>query len=379
MKDQITRRRFLKNATTAGLVLGVGGIPAFARPAGEQKREAAIRYRKLGKTGLQMTILGYGAMRTSDPAVVRHALDLGINNFDTARRYMDGHNEEILAKAIGDQRKKVIITTKIPVGTSERMRADIEASLTALNTDYIDILLLHGLKRDDEVANEQWMEVLAAARQAGKIRFTGFSTHNNMAGVIRAAIKGGFFDVVLAAYNFKCEPDLTKAIAEGAAAGLGLIAMKTQAGGYEDARMGTLNPHQAALKWALNDTNISCAIPAMVTFDQLNENFLVMAAPFGWNDRKTLDRYGRVINSRLCRFCTRCSAQCPAGVAISDIQRCLMYAEGYGDEALARTAYAELPSTVNLAACRRCAGCTVSCRNGVDIAANLQRARQRFV
>ncbi|HOT96252.1 MAG TPA: aldo/keto reductase [bacterium] len=378
MKAQITRRHFLKNATTAGLLLGVGGIPASAGTPGDQKREAAVRYRKLGKTGVQMSILGYGAMRTSDPAVIRHALDLGINNFDTARRYMDGHNEEILAKALGDQRKKVVITTKIPVGTSERMRADIEASLTALNTDYIDILLLHGLKRDDEVANPQWLEVLAAAKQAGKIRFAGFSTHNNMAGVIRAAIRGRFFDVVLAAYNFKCEPDLTRAIAEAAAAGLGLIAMKTQAGGYEDAKMGQLNPHQAALKWVLNDPNVCCAIPAMVTFDQLNENFLVMSAPFGWNDRKTLDRYGRVINSRLCRFCTRCSAQCPSGVAISDIQRCLMYAEGYGDEALARTAYAELSPAVNLTACQSCTGCTATCSNGVDIAANLQRAVQRF-
>ncbi|HNW60081.1 MAG TPA: aldo/keto reductase [bacterium] len=379
MTDRINRRSFLKNATAAGVLLGMGGIPASAQTPENQKREPAVRYRKLGKTGLQMSILGYGAMRTSDPAVIRHGVDLGINNFDTARRYMDGNNEEILAKALGDQRKKVVITTKIPVGTSERMAADIEASLKALNSDYIDILLLHGLKRDDEVANEAWMEVLAAAKKAGKIRFAGFSTHNNMAGTIRAAIKGQFFDVVLAAYNFKCEPDLTAAISEAASAGLGIIAMKTQAGGYEDARMGGLSPHQAALKWVLNNPNVSCAIPAMVTFEQLNENFLVMSGPFGWIDRKTLDRYGKVIDSRLCRFCNRCAGQCAAGVAISDIQRCLMYAEGYGDEELAHTAYAELAPTANLAACRACPGCTAHCHNGVDIAANLKRAMQRFV
>ena len=143
--------------------------------------------------------------------------------------------------------------------------------------------------------------------------------------------------------------------------------------------MGGLNPHQAALKWVLSNTHVCCAIPAMVTFDQLEENFKVMGEKFSWSDRKTLHRYGQVINERICRFCNRCKDQCAAGVAISDIQRCLMYAEGYTDETLAQAAYAELPATANLSACRVCSGCHVTCSNGVDIAANLQRALQRFV
>jgi predicted aldo/keto reductase-like oxidoreductase len=378
MKDQINRRSFLKNATAAGLVLGVGAVPLPAQIQKNEKSEPTVRHRILGRTGLEMSMLGYGAMRTSDPAVIRRAIDLGINNIDTARRYMDGHNEEIVARAVGTFRKQIVITTKIPVGTPERMRADIEASLTALNTDYIDILLLHGLKRDEEVLNETSLGLLASVKQEGKVRFAGFSTHNNMAGTIRAAIKGKFFDVVLTAYNFKSDEDLTKAIAEAAAADIGIIAMKTQAGGYEDARMGGLSPHQAALKWVLNDTHVTCAIPAMVTFDQLDENFKVMAGTFGWLDRKTLYRYGQVIDKRLCRLCNHCAEQCPSGVAISDIQRCLMYAEGYRDEALARTAYAELAPAANLTACRSCSGCTVTCPNGVDITANLQRALLRF-
>ncbi|HOZ20679.1 MAG TPA: aldo/keto reductase [bacterium] len=380
MNDHINRRGFLRDAAAAGLLLGAAGLPlqGMAQNKEKEKEEPVILYRTLGKTGLQMTILGYGAMRTSDPAVIRQAVDMGINNIDTARGYMDGHNEEIVAKALGDLRKKVVITTKIRVGTKERMNADIDASLAALNTDYIDILLLHGLKRDEEVQNEEWIGLLQEAKKAGKVRFAGFSTHNNMSGTLRAAVKGGFFDVVLTAYNFKSEPDLTKAIAEAAKAGIGIIAMKTQAGGYTDAAMGGLNPHQAALKWALDDQNVTCAIPAMVTFDQLNENFSVMGSHLGWLDRKTLHRYGRVIDDRLCRFCNRCADQCEHGVAISDIQRCLMYAEGYGDEALALSSYADLGREAGLSACRSCSGCTVTCPNGVNITANLQRAMQHF-
>lgn len=143
--------------------------------------------------------------------------------------------------------------------------------------------------------------------------------------------------------------------------------------------MGGLNAHQAALKWVLEDRNVACAIPAMVTFDQLNENFRVMGSHFSWIDRKTLDRYGRAIDDRLCRFCNRCAEQCTHGVAISDIQRCLMYAEGYRDESLAFSSYAALGQEANLSACRSCSSCMASCPNGVNIAANLQRAMQLFV
>ncbi len=378
MRSHMNRRKFLQSASAAGLMLGTSGLLDRARSEEKESAKPAVSHRTLGRTGLEMSILGFGAMRTSDPAVIRQALDMGVNNIDTARRYMDGHNEEIVAKAVGELRKKVIITTKIPVGAADRMRLDVEASLKALNTEYIDILLLHGLKRDDEVQNEEWIKLMSDLKKEGKVRFAGFSTHNNMAGTLQAAIAGKFFDVVLTAYNFKADPELALAISEAAAAGIGIIAMKTQAGGYEDAKMGELNPHQAALKWALSDDHVACAIPSMVTFEQLNENFKVMGSKFGWMDRKTLHRYGQVIDKKLCRFCNGCAGQCSAGVAVSDIQRCLMYAEGYGDQALALRSYAEVPSSENLSACQNCSGCRVVCDHGVDVVGNLQRAMQRF-
>lgn len=372
------RRTFLQQASAAALLLGAGKL--VAHPGSEEKKsgQSVMLHRPLGKTGLKMSLLGFGAMRTSDPAVIRQGIDQGINNIDTARRYMDGHNEEIVATAMGDLRKKLVVTTKIPVGQVDRMRADVEASLTALNSDYIDILLLHALKRDDEVNNAEWMGLLAELKKAGKIRFAGFSTHSNMAALLRTAITNKFYDVVLTAYNFKADQDLALAISEASKAGIGVIAMKTQAGGYTEAATEGLNPHQAALKWALNHDGVSCAIPSMVTFEQLQENLAIMGEKFGWMDRKTLHRYGQAIDKKLCRLCGQCAGACQAGVAISDIQRCLMYAEGYRDESLALRTYAEIGTGADLTACRNCPGCQVTCPHGVEIAANLARAMQRF-
>lgn len=378
MKQDVSRRTFIQTATAAGIVLGTGALASQARAQEQVQKAPALLYRTLGRTGLKVTLLGFGAMRTSDPAVIRKAIDLGVNNIDTARRYMDGQNEEIVAKAVGDQRKELIITTKIPPTTPEQMTADVEASLKALNSDYIDILLLHSLKRESDLKNEDWLNFLQKVKKEGKVRFVGFSTHNNMDALLTANLQEKFYDVILTVYNFKSGETLRSAIAAAAQADIGIIAMKTQAGGYEDAAMGELSPHQSALKWVMNDAHVACTIPSMVTFDQLEENFKVMGSKIGWMDRKTLHRYGAVIDDRLCRMCGQCSGQCQAGVAISDIQRCLMYAEGYKDMQLAQTNYAELAPQQTLQACATCSHCTVTCPNGVQVAANLQRAKQLF-
>ncbi len=378
MKQGVSRRAFLQTTAAAGLALGSGALAHQPPLVEENTQSPEMPFRTLGRTGLKMTLLGFGAMRTSDPALIRKALEMGINNIDTARRYMDGHNEEIVAKAVAELRKDIIITTKIPPGSPEQMRADVEASLKALNTDYIDILLLHALKRETDLANPDWLAFLDEVKKEGKVRFVGFSTHTNMDLLLLENLKEAFFDVVLTVYNFKSNESLRDAIVAAAEANIGIIAMKTQAGGYEDAAMGALSAHQSALKWVMNDPHVASTIPSMVTYDQLEENFKVIDSKLGWMDRKTLHRYGQVIDERLCRMCGRCAGQCSAGVAVGDIQRCLMYAEGYRDMGLAQSNYAALSAAENLQACRSCNGCTVTCAHGVNISANLRRAQQIF-
>ncbi len=382
-EHRMNRRDFVKTAAAgvSGLLGGVVLSRAHTVQAYAQSSDTAqvsLQYRTLGSTGMKYTTLGFGAMRTSDPAVIRRAVDKGVNNIDTARGYMGGRNEEIVGQAIKDVRKQVHITTKIKQNTRSQMERDIEASLRALGTDYVDVLLLHAFNSRDDVHNEEGREVLQKARKQGKARAVGFSTHSNMADLIREAGEDKFFDVVVAAYNFKHPEDLTEAIKQGAEKGLGIIAMKTQAGGYEDRATENINPHQAALKWALSNGSITSAIPSMVSFQQVEENVLVMGNSFGWQDQKILDTYGNVIDSKLCRLCGECLPQCPKGVQVNDINRCVMYADMYQDISLAVENYNALPANRNVSQCADCSDCVIDCRYGLNVAENIRRAGELF-
>ena len=122
--------------------------------------------------------------------------------------------------------------------------------------------------------NPLFLEILAALRDEGKIRFAGVSTHAYEQHTIRAAIESKLYDVVLTAYNFKHvhRDEIKKAIAEAAAAGLGVVAMKTMAGGWMDvARTIPVNT-KAALKCVLQDTNVHTTIRGIITFDQILYN-----------------------------------------------------------------------------------------------------------
>ncbi|MFQ6115584.1 MAG: aldo/keto reductase [bacterium] len=337
-------------------------------------KEVTLEYRTLGKTGLKVTTVGFGAMRTSDPAVLHRALDLGINYIDTADCYMDGNNEIMVGQVLKKRRKEAYLATKVHIAKMENMFKSLHTSLRRLQTDYIDVMQLHNLKTADHVNNPVAMEALEKMRKEGKVRFIGFSTHENQAEVIKAAVKTKFYDTVLVAYNFKSNSGIEDAIRDAAEAGMGVVAMKTQAGGYRSDKMGSLSPHQAALKWVLQNKNITTTIPSMVTFGQVEENVRVMRSAMNWHDRKTLNKYGQLIDKIYCRGCGGCEGTCPRGVAISEVNRTLMYAEGYGDLVLARQQYRTLPLSRSAIQCLDCPKCEAKCLNDLDIAAKMAKA-----
>jgi predicted aldo/keto reductase-like oxidoreductase len=101
-----------------------------------------------------------------------------------------------------------------------------------------------------------------------------------------------------------------------------------------------------------------------------------MAEPFSGADEKILARQLQYIAPLYCRMCGRCEGTCAQGLPVPDILRCLSYAEGYGQFALGRERYAELP--VMRTACSDCERCTVQCPNGVQIARRVERAQELF-
>jgi len=383
-ENRMDRRSFLRVGTlgTALVATAQGRKADAAEPAAGAKPPAEDMYRTLGRTGLKVFPVGMGALRTGEVAVVQAALERGVNFIDTGRSYQGGKNEVMVGQAIQGRREQVCVATKIPVGSKEAMMRNVEESLKALGTDYLDILQLHSVSSAGGIGHEVAREALAEARKQGKARFLGVSCHSKQAEVLDAicADPDKLFDMAMVSYNFKSGADIKEAIARAAKAGIGIVAMKTQAGGYKTKELGDISPHQAALKWVLQDPNVHTTAPGMANLAQLEEDMAVMDMDLKLShaDAQILECYGAAIDARYCHQCRACAATCPRGVDIPTVNRCLMYAEGYGDLELARTTYADLARGVSVAACADCATCVAQCAYSVDIAAQMRRAQRLF-
>src|SRR4030042_6775730 len=117
------------------------------------------------------------------------------------------------------------------------MRASVERSLRRLRTDYIDVLVWHVRSSPEEVSDPKLFEFMSKMKKEGKARFTGFSSHRNMALLLREAAKSNLHDVALVSYNFTHSKDLQEAVALADKSAIGIVAMKTQAGGYKKEKM----------------------------------------------------------------------------------------------------------------------------------------------
>jgi predicted aldo/keto reductase-like oxidoreductase len=174
------RRTFLSTSAAAGLSLSAPDANA-APPE--------IPKRVFGKTGERLTIIGQAGGRfpmcTYDEAraVTRRAYDLGINYFDCARIYWNGKSEEVYGDVLPPFRKNIFLTTKSPERSRKGAEGDLEKSLRALKTDYLDLWQIHQVSEMDEVqqifAPGGAIEAFVAAKKAGKCRFIGFTGHHD--------------------------------------------------------------------------------------------------------------------------------------------------------------------------------------------------------
>ena len=299
--DQFNRRRFLKSgaAGAAGLMVA-GTVSAVSLPAGEDKK---IIYRTLGKTGLKVPVVSMGVMRADNPGLVTACMENGINFFDTANGYQNGRNEEMLGNVLKDYpRDSFIMTTKVkPAGvdraglpsaatTAASFEENFNTSLKRLQMDYVDILYVHDVSTEELTNYKPLLELLKKLKQEGKIKFSGISTHRNEHLVIDYMIDNGEYDVVLTSYNFTQEhrQQVGEAILRASKAGLGVVAMKTMAGGFLDReRTKPVNP-QAALKWVLSNQGVHTTIPGLAAFDHLTSALPVLGDISMTEDRKSV-------------------------------------------------------------------------------------------
>ena len=238
---RINRRNFLKTAGLMGAGSVIAGAKASAADANEPNAPAAqapiqkVPKRKLGKTGVEVPILSLGFGRPGEQAVLRQSLDWGVNYWDTSLIAANGASEQSIGDFIAknpDLRKDIFLVTKENQSkTPDDLEKCLQTSLKRLNTSYIDlyfgVYMVNDMARfTDDV--KKWAE---NAKKRGVIKQFGFTTHQNMPQCLMAASKLDWIDAIMTTYNFRLLQDkqMQDAIEACHKAGIGLIAMKTQA------------------------------------------------------------------------------------------------------------------------------------------------------
>ncbi len=392
-QDGLDRREFLRRSAATGVSLSV--FPLIGARAAEPPR--VRRHVTLGRTGLRIGDIGFGSSRLDgDEALVRHALERGIDYFDTAESYTDGASEETLGRALRGVREKVTLASKVACGAHDSV-ADLfralEGSLRRLQTDRIDIYFNHAVNDIARLANPAWGEFTERAVSQGKIRFKGMSGHGGrLAECLDYAFDHDLVDAVLVAHNFgqdpafhqrltasldfvAVQPELPRLLAKAKEKKVGVIAMKTLRG----ARLNDLRRYerdgntfaQAAFRWVLSGPQVDALVVTMGSRELVDE-YLGASGAIGVSraDFELLARYEARNGATQCRYgCGTCLAACPEGVAIDEVLRPRMYAEDYGDVGFAKREYASLVG--NAQACVSCAhqACAGACPFGIDIAA----------
>jgi len=319
-----------------------------------------MKYRVFGKTGLQISALGFGCMRLpvigKDKSqidekkameMVHLAIDRGVNYFDTAYPYhgkdfsAGGSGEPFLAKAFKKaDRDKFHIATKLPswlVGSRKDMDRFLNEQLERLDTGYIDFYLLHALKRSlwDKLLRNGVLEFFDNAIKAGKIRYAGFSFHDDLTlfkEVVDAydwslcQIQYNYFDVDYQAgregLEYAAERDIAVVVMEPLRGGLLVKDLPEETRQIFEETASERSEAEWAFRWLWNQPGVSTVISGMSYLDHVKENLKlaenISEAPWSSKDENAVRTARRVLNELQKVNCTTCGycMPCPEGVDI---------------------------------------------------------------
>ena len=371
-----SRRDFMKIAGAAGVGAVVSPMEHLASTVIKSESEISTpRYvstRPFGMSGVDVSILTLGGTLNflSSQLLLRQSLKMGVTCWDTSRNYIGGKSEKGIGKYFNkfpEDRKKVFLVTKTGHSDPDNMTQHLYESLQRMQTAYIDLFLIQAVSNVKKEINKDIQAWAKQAKARGKIRFFGFSTHKNMENCLGDAAKLGWIDGIMATYNYRLmHTDRMKKAADACAeAGIGLIAMKTQASfvanlwsdlGKETDAALKLNrrfmdkgftAEQAKLKSVWENPAIAsiCSHMPNMTLLQANVAAALNKTALSLNDKQLMEQYARETS---CAYCTGCAEKCEEAIAdavpIGDIMRYLMYYGNYGDQQHAIRLFNELPS-----------------------------------
>jgi aryl-alcohol dehydrogenase-like predicted oxidoreductase len=295
-KKQISRKEFFTKALTgiAGLRLVSGNLPVI--PIYE------TTLRSIGKTGIMVSPICFGAPRTNEESLIKYAIEKGMNYIDTGRAYGNGNNEQLVGRATAGIRDKVVIQTKIRLEENElpskgkgkkgakeirdALSIKLDASLRALNTGYIDVLLYHDALDEKLLFHQETLKFFDEMKKSGVIKAHGFSTHNDLMNLPERNNSEGFYDMIMVPFNHKGsfvhsltgsysewdQDKLISILSDAGNKGIGVIAMKTCSGGKYSTSSDIEPSFKEAVLWVLKHKFISSAAIAMSNFEQVDEH-----------------------------------------------------------------------------------------------------------
>lgn len=364
-----------------------------------------MEYRSMEKLGVAPSLLGFGCMRfptTADGKIdepeaqrmLDRAIEAGVTYLDTAYPYHGGQSEGVVGRAIKRyDRSKLLLATKLPlwavnsVADAERIFAE---QLERLQTTYIDFYLLHAVNRDsfDKMVEYGVVEKMEQYKKEGKIRFLGFSFHDNYDAFAHVlGYRDWDFCQIQLNYMDTDEQAGLKGYALAEQHGVPLVIMEPAKGGsltgFADdirARFLAAEPNRSiaswAFRWVATLPNVKVVLSGMSTMEQVEDNLATFGAfqPLDNASLALVEDIANEVRARVKNGCTHCRycMPCPFGI---EIPRNFALWNEYGMYQNKGAAnwkyYHELKEEQRASACKQCGACESKCPQKLPIRAQL--------
>ena len=333
-----------------------------------------MEYRVLGKTGLKISRIGFGGIpiqkitKEETKPLIHYLMEQGVNYIDTARGYTV--SEEYLGYALEGIRDKFVLATKSMARTAQAMEQDIEISRKNLKTDYIDLYQIHNPTEEElekVIAPCGALEALKEAKESGKIGHIGVTLHS--ADLFQKVLQMDWVETVMFPYNI-VETQAESLIDQCAQKNIGFIDMKPLAGGAID------DPH-LAIRFLMNNPNVTVAIPGMATIEEAEQNIRSAAdnAPLTQQETEKIQQIRRELGTNFCRRCRYCEP-CTAGISIYSVFLMEGYYRRYGLQEWAKARYDSMAKKAS--DCVGCGVCETRCPYKLPIRQMMQNAVDLF-
>ena len=361
-----------------------------------------MKYRKFGSTGVEVSALGFGCMRLpineeQAIAMIRHAIDSGVNYVDTAYPYHQGTSELVVGKALKDgYREKTYLADKLPVWLLEKEEdfdKYLDEQLEKLGTDHIDFYLLHALSRErfeEKVKKLNLTKKMEEAKAAGKIRYLGFSFHDSL-DVFKEIVDYYPWDFCQIQYNYinLNYQAGTEGLKYAAGKGMGVVIMEPLLGG----KLANLAEHVAevvpdkksqveyALDFLWDKPEVSLLLSGMSAPEQVEQNLeYASRSEIGMvteEDRQVYAKAKEIFDKMALVNCTKCAycMPCPFGLNIPELFAAYNMTASDG-MAKAKEAYGALETKAD--SCRACHHCEKECPQHIKISEMMPKVAAAF-